>query len=247
MVYPILFKFGLITVYAYGTMLAIAFIVGVFVVRYEFRRRKIDPDYAYDFALATALGGIIGARLFYVIGHWSDFSHNFWETFKAWQGGLVFYGGLLGGFLGAFLVVRLHKLSLLKVADSLSVPLALGVAIGRFGCLLNGCCFGIPTKLPWGITFFDVPRHPTQIYELLYSLLIFLFLFLYVEKKIKLKSSGSLFLIYLLLYSFGRFWLEFLRDSPHILRYFTFSQLASLAIFVVAGYLFLQRIRLKRA
>ena len=244
--YPILFKIGPITIYAYGTMLAIAFIVGLYLARYEFRRHKINPDYAYDFVLAIALGGIIGARLFYIIGHWAYYSRHLGEIIQVQQGGLVFYGGLLGGFLGAFLVVRLRKLSLLKIADSLASPLALGTVIGRLGCFLNGCCYGLPTKLPWGVKFFDVPRHPTQIYELIHSLAIFFFLFLYVEKKIKLRSDGSLFLIYLLLYSFGRFWLEFLRDSPHVLRYFTFSQLASLVIFIVAGYLFFQRLRLKR-
>lgn len=244
--YPILFKVGPITVYAYGTMLAIAFIVGLYLARQEFKKRKINPDFAYDFALAIALGSIIGARLFYIIGHWSYYHSHLGEIIQVQQGGLVFYGGLLGGILGAWLIVRLRRLSLLKVADSLASPLALGTAIGRIGCFLNGCCYGIPTKLPWGIKFFDVPRHPSQIYELLQSLAIFLFLYLYAGKKVKLKSDGSIFLIYLLLYSFGRFWLEFLRDSPHILRYFTFSQLASLVIFVVAGYLFFQRFRLKR-
>lgn len=244
--YPILLKVGSITIYAYGTMLAIAFIVSLYVARYEFKKRKINPDVAYDFVLAIALGGIIGARLFYVIGHWAYYRIHLGEIVQVQQGGLVFYGGLLGGILGAWLVVRLRKLPLLKVADSLASPLALGTVIGRIGCFLNGCSYGTATKLPWGINFFDVPRHPTQLYELLHSLVIFLFLFLYVEKKIKLKSDGSIFMIYLLLYAFGRFWLEFLRDSPHILRYFTFSQVASLVIFIAAGYLFFQRLRLKR-
>lgn len=244
--YPILFRIGTITIYAYGTFLAIAFIVGLLIARIELKKRNINPDIAYDLLLATALGGIVGARLFYVIGHWDYYSRNLGEIIQIHRGGLVFYGGLLLGVLAAVLVARIRKVPILKIADSLASPLAIGMVVARNGCFLNGCSYGRPTNLLWGVNFFDVPRHPTQLYELIHSLLIFLFLFFYVEKRFEFKRDGSLFLVYIILYSFGRFLLEFLRDSPIILRYFTFSGFASLVIFVVSGYLFFRRYKLKQ-
>jgi phosphatidylglycerol:prolipoprotein diacylglycerol transferase len=245
-VYPVLFHIGSLTIYAYGTFLAIAFIVGLVIARIEFKKRDINPDIAYDLVLALALAGIIGARLFYVVGHWDYYSRNLTEIIQVHRGGLVFYGGLLFGVLAAIGVARIRKVSVLRIADSLASPLALGMVVARIGCFLNGCSYGHPTNLPWGVNFFDVPRHPTQLYELIHSLLIFLFLFLYVEKRFEFKRNGSLFLVYVILYSFGRFLLEFLRDSPLILKYFTFSGFASLVLFVVSGLLLLRRYRMKQ-
>lgn len=239
--YPILFRIGPFTIYAYGTFLAIAFIVGLVIARIGFKKRDINPDIAYDLVLALALAGIIGARLFYVVGHWDYYSRNLAEIIQVHRGGLVFYGGLLLGVLAAIGVARIRKISVLKIADSLASPLALGMVVARIGCFLNGCSYGRPTNLPWGVNFFDVPRHPTQLYELIHSLLIFLFLFFYVEKRFEFKRDGSLFLVYLILYSFGRFLLEFLRDSPLILKYFTFSGFASLVVFIVSAVIFYRR------
>lgn len=241
--YPVVARFGPITIYAYGTMLATAFVAGLALARYEFRRRKINPDFAYDFVLVTALGGIVFARLFYVLGHWDYYGTHLSESLAIWQGGLVFYGGLAGGILGVLVIVHWRRLSLWTVADALAAPLALGIAIGRVGCLLNGCCYGVPSTLPAPIafTFAGVTRYATQLYELVFVLGIFLFLFFYVERRLKLKSTGSLFLIFLWLYGFGRFWFEFVRESPRILGYFTFSQVVSFTIVVGAGYVLARR------
>jgi phosphatidylglycerol:prolipoprotein diacylglycerol transferase len=239
--HPILFKIGPVTVYSYGTLLAVALFAGLYLGRYELKRRKMNPDIAYDLILAIAIGGIVGARLFYIIGHWQYYGSHLSEVIQVQKGGLVFYGGLLVGGAAVFWVIQRQHLDMWKVADALAAPIALGTAIGRIGCLLQGCCYGLPTKLPWGINFFDIPRHPTQLYELLFDLAIFLGLFFYLEKGEILREKGSLFLSYLMIYSFGRFFLEFLRASPRILRYFTFSQLASAVLFGVTLYVLNER------
>lgn len=240
---PELFRIGSVTIYSYGTLLAIALFAGLYMARVEFRRRKMDPDAAYDLALAIAIGGIFGARLFYVVGHWSFYAARPLEIIQIQKGGLVFYGGLVFGGLGAYLVARYRRLPILKTADSLAAPLALGQAIGRIGCFLQGCCYGVPTASFIGVNFFDVARHPTQLYELVMDLAIFLVLLLYVERSRIVKADGSVFLVYLMLYSFGRFWLEFLRVSPHVLRYFTGSQLISAGVFAAALYFLVVRWR----
>lgn len=239
--YPILFKIGPVTIYSYGTLLAIALFAGLYMGRYELKRRNINPDVAYDLILAIAIGGIIGARLFYIIGHFNYYWTHLSEVIQIQKGGLVFYGGLLLGGAAVLWVIRRQELDMWLIADALAAPIALGTAIGRVGCLLQGCCYGIPTRLPWGIKFFDVPRHPTQLYELVFDLIIFAILFLYLERKQIFKEKGSLFMSYLLMYSFGRFWLEFLRACVKIFRYFTFSQLLSALIFGLMVYMLNER------
>ncbi len=241
--YPILFNAGNITIYAYGTFLAIALFAGLYMGRLEFKRRDIDPDLAYDLALAIALGGIIGARLFFVIGHWDYYSVHLVELIQLQKGGLVYYGGFFGGALAVYLVVRRKKIELLKVADGLAAPIALGLAIGRIGCLLNGCCYGLVTSLPIGIAFDGVVRQPTQLYSLFFNLTLFAIVFFVLEKREVFKKPGNLFIAYVGMYSFGRFWLEFLRTSQRLLNYFTFSQLLSAVLFTICLVFLITRYR----
>jgi phosphatidylglycerol---prolipoprotein diacylglyceryl transferase len=244
--YPILFKVGGITVYAFGTMLAIAFIVGLVLSRYEMKERGFDPDLAYDLVLGVALGSLIGARLFYVIGHWSDYySHNLLEILRVWNGGLVFYGGLLGGAIGMILIARVRQLNIYRLGDAIAAPLALGTAIGRIGCFLNGCCYGIAAKAPWGLDFFGKGRYlPTQLIEMVWALVMFGIIFFWLEKKVKFKTDGSLFLIYLALYSFGRFFVEFIRyNSWRLFGVLSFAQLISIVVFVVSVYFIIRKLQ----
>ncbi len=248
---PDLFEIGPITVHAYGFFLALAFIVGMLVSFSYLRRQFLDAYVVFELVLAAAVGGIIGARIFYVVGHWSEFSSRWWEAFKFWNvQGLVFYGGLIVGILAAAMVIRLRGLSIGIVLDSggLAVPAALAVA--RVGCFLNGCCFGKSSGLPWAVTFpADTqirmgmppnPIHPTQIYEIIMDLAIVVIL-LALHKRFRYR--GEIMLGFIMLYAFTRFTLEFLRyhTNPSANLFF---QLVSAAAFVLAGLVLVFRHRL---
>ena len=248
---PELFDIGPITVHAYGFFLALAFIVGMLVSFWYLRRQFMDAYVVFELVLAAAVGGIVGARIFYVVGHWREFSSAWWEAFKFWNvQGLVFYGGFILGVLAAVLVVRLRGLSIGVVLDSggLAVPAALVVA--RVGCYLNGCCFGKSSGLPWAVTFPPQtqmtmgmppnPVHPTQIYELIMDLAILLVL-LAVYKRFRYR--GEVMLAFVMLYAGVRFTNEFFRyhTNPNANLFF---QLLSVAAFVLAGAVLFFRFRL---
>ncbi|MBN2026243.1 MAG: prolipoprotein diacylglyceryl transferase [Actinobacteria bacterium] len=248
---PELFEIGSLTVHAYGFFLALAFIVGMLVSFWYLRRQFLDAYVVFELVLAAAVGGIVGARIFYVVGHWSEFSANWWEVFKFWNvEGLVFYGGFILGVLAAAAVIRLRGLSVGVVLDSggLAVPAALAVA--RIGCYLNGCCYGKSSSLPWAVTFPvktqinmgmpPNPVHPTQIYEIILDLAIVIIL-LAVYKRFRYR--GQIMLSFIMLYAVVRFILEFFRfhTKPSANLFF---QLVSVAAFVLAGLALLLRRRL---
>ena len=241
--YPELFHIGSFTIYSYGLMMALAFIVGLLVARRYFIEHYIRIDYLFDLLLAAVIGGIVGARLFYVIGHWSYFAKHPGEIIRLNMEGLVFYGGLLFGVIAALVVGHLRHLKFSFIADlaGLSVPLAL--AVGRIGCLLNGCCYGKKTGLPWGITFpqpIGGPRHPTQIYELILDVLLFAVLW---WARDKFDRGGEIFVLSVSGYAVIRFSMEFLREHAVANANLTF-QLISAAVLVVAITIFLFRYRI---
>ena len=135
---PVLFKLGSLTVRTYGVAVAMAFLVSIFLIRSEAKRKGFSPDLAYDIVLFAMIGGILGARLTFAGDHWRDFITNPAQIFAVWQGGLDFQGGLIGGALAVIVLVRIRKLSVGKVADMIVPALALGTAIGRLGCFANG-------------------------------------------------------------------------------------------------------------
>ncbi len=248
---PELFEIGPLTVHAYGFFLALAFIVGMLVSFWYLRKQFMDAYVVFELVLAAAVGGIVGARIFYIIGHWSSFSSAWWEIFYFWDvEGLVFYGGLIVGIAAAVAVVKWRGLSIGVVLDSggLAVPAALAVA--RVGCYLNGCCYGKSTSLPWGVTFPRAtqlsmgmpsnPVHPTQIYEIIMDLAILIIL-LAVYKRFRYR--GEIMLAFIMLYAVARFINEFFRAHTNASANL-FFQLLSVAAFVLAGAALLFRRRL---
>lgn len=243
--YPILFKIGPIPIHSYGLTIAIAFVVGLWIAQKEAKRKGIDTKLISDFAIYAIIFGILGARLAYTL--FFDFKYYLnhpLQILAVWQGGLVLYGGILGGLGAGIWFVKRHRLSFLKFADTLTPSLILGQAIGRIGCFLNGDAYGIPTKLPLGITFPEgslpdlrfgqVATHPTQIYELILNLVIFLILWKMREKK---AFNGFLFLSYLILYSFIRFFMEFVRGDTINLwnnSFISVAQFISVAVIVTS-------------
>jgi phosphatidylglycerol---prolipoprotein diacylglyceryl transferase len=219
--YPVLFKIGVLPVHAYGFMLALGFLAGILVSLYFARRVAVRPETILDLALYVIISALVGARLFYVIGRWPEYRENLLEIVMVQNGGLAFLGGLLLALAVVFCYARRKNLPVLRLFDVMAPGMALGYAITRIGCFLNGCCFGVPTRLPWGIAFppgslayAQFPgehTHPTQLYALFLMLVIF-FVTLYLWKS--RKYDGYIFFWTLILYALYRFAVEFFRYCP---------------------------------
>ncbi|MBI4698109.1 MAG: prolipoprotein diacylglyceryl transferase [Nitrospirae bacterium] len=252
--YPTLIKIGPIAIHTYGVMIALAFIVGIALAIRLGKKENITKEQILDIGFYTLLAAIIGSRLFYVLVEYKYFIKNPIDIFKVWEGGLVFYGGLLFVLPVVFYYFKRNKLPLWNTFDLFSPSVAIGHAIGRIGCLCAGCCYGMPTNLPWGITFKNpealaikgVPLHPTQLYESAAELSIFIFLMFFRKRK---TFDGQIFWIYILLYSVTRFIIEFFRGDEirgFIYDGISFSQGISIALFLTAM-IFLVFLRKKSA
>lgn len=267
--YPVIFDFGQISIFgreisivinSYGFMLMIAFYSCYFVLNREMKRLKLDENIASDIIVWAAIGGIGGAKLYYLI-------ENFDRVLIDPKGmifsgaGLVFLGGLIGGTMGVSYVFRRNSMEWFQSADIVAPLLALGYSLGRIGCLLVGDDYGLPTDLPWGISFPNglppttysvfqsyypwvdlsgfqpgiLKVHPTQIYESVIGFLIFLYLY-----KIRLtnKVAGSLFFKYLMFAGIERFFIEFIRMNPKYLFNLSGAQLISLGMISISIWFF---------
>lgn len=217
--HPILFQLGSLNIYAYGFFIAVGFILGFMAALRKSRQESIPSDRIVDLLFLVVISSIAGSRLLFVLVNLEAFRNDPLQVFRVWEGGLVFYGGLLLAAVVSLGYLKWSRLPVWKVADLLSPPIALGLFFGRIGCFFAGCCYGKETSLPWAVTFTDpnslarlnVSLHPTQIYEALVSLLLFLFLGWKGKKR---AFDGHIFFFFLLLYSVLRFTIEFLRDDP---------------------------------
>lgn len=245
--HPVLFRFGSISVYSYGVMIAMAFFVGAYLARRAARETDIPPDSVTDLALLLLISGIIGGRLLYVLLNIREYIENPVEIVMLQHGGLVFYGGAIGGIAALIIYARKRGFPIYKIGDLMVPYVALGQGIGRIGCFLNGCCWGKPTDSFFGVVFpgSGQPVHPTQIYSSLG--LIFIYGLLRLLQKMKVKE-GLVSISYGLFYSMFRFLMEFLRGDNMIELFgLTFSQFVSAIIFIVCIVLFLTRMKLKDA
>ena len=237
--HPILFKIGPVPIYSYGFMLALAFMIGIYLARKRAKIDGIDPNSVIDLGVWVLISGVVGARLVYVLANIREYLAAPLEIFMIHHGGLVFYGGVALATTAGVLFLRKRRISVFVMGDCVIPYVALSQAIARIGCLLNGCCYGKPTSLAWGIRLPGHPLalHPTQIYLSLNGLAIFLILGFIRGRK---AYQGQVFLAYFLLYPFARFFIEFLRgDCPVIFGVFTPSQLASASIFFLALTIFI--------
>lgn len=216
--HPVLFHIGKVTLYSYGFMIAVGILVGLFLARRQAAKEGIDQDKIIDIVFYILVAALVGARLLFVLMNFGEYAAHPLDIVKIWQGGLVFYGGLVPGVVIAIWYIRRLGLPLWQVTDIFAPSLAIGHAFGRIGCFLAGCCYGEACALPWAVTFTDprslapqgVPLHPTQLYSALGLLLLFAFLVFLRKKK---TFQGELFWTYILCYAVGRFLLEFLRGD----------------------------------
>jgi phosphatidylglycerol:prolipoprotein diacylglycerol transferase len=216
--HPILFQIGPVTIPTYGALVALGMILGLTLSLRLARRDGLDPDAVENLAFVVLLAGLIGARLWFVAIAWDHYRSHPWDVFRLWEGGLVFYGGLIPGILTAVAYMGIKRMPMFAVGDVLAPGLAIGQAVGRLGCLAAGCCYGRETGLPWAVIFTHphslapqgIPLHPTQLYDAL--TLGLLFTGLMVLRRFS-RRPGLVFWTYAFLQGLGRFLLEPLRND----------------------------------
>jgi phosphatidylglycerol:prolipoprotein diacylglycerol transferase len=227
--FPILFRVGGFPIYAYGFLIGLGFVAGLILSTLNAKKEGMPFERVVDLFFSSVLSAILGSRILFVLINFDSYRRDLLQIFKIWEGGLVFYGGLILAIGVATVYMKWHRLPLWKLADLFSPPVALGLFFGRIGCFLAGCCYGKETSLPWGVVFTNanslarlyVPLHPTQLYEAAGSLALFFFL----NWKLKNKSfDGQIIWLFLFSYSVFRFFIEIFRDDP---RKFVFQGLLS--------------------
>ncbi len=183
-----------VSVHGFGLMVAVAVAAGLALAVRRSRREGLDPDVVWDLTPWLLVGGLVGARLYFVAEYWGEKVNSIGQVFRVWEGGLVFYGCVVGGAVGFLLFRAWRSFPILATLDALAPSVALGIAIGRVGCFLNGCCYGAPCPLPWlGVQFpknsppwlaehaqglispdavWSLPLHPTQLYSAIDGLIL---------------------------------------------------------------------------
>ncbi len=231
---PVFFSFGPIHIYSFGAMVAL----GVFVSLKLMTRRAAKDGFPQvqevtDLTFITILAGFLGSRLHYVIQNWQWFSEHPFEILHLWEGGLIFYGGVFASMAALVIYMRIRKIPLLKGFDFLFPYLALAHAFGRFGCFLNGCCYGKPCALPWAVRFPGLQDavHPAQLYEAVLDIALFLFLNRRYSRK---AFDGQVTALYFVFYGAIRFIVEIFRDGNPVWQGLTYNQWISLG-FISAG------------
>jgi phosphatidylglycerol:prolipoprotein diacylglycerol transferase len=243
--HPILFEVGDWPVYSYGVLLAAAYLAALQLAVVRARRLGIDGTKIMDLGIYLIIAALVGAKLMLIAIDFRYFVNQPREILSLVRAGGVFYGGLIAALAVAIWLVRRYDLRLWTTADLFAPGIALGHVIGRFGCLLAGCCYGRPTSVPWAITFTNpaaaanvgtplgVPLHPTQLYDAGAELLI-LFVLLLTERRGR-TFAGRTFWLYVLLYGISRFIIEFYRgDDRGVILGVSTSQFVSLIAVPVA-------------
>jgi len=224
--HPVLFKIGSFEVRSYGFMLAISFLIGIYLAVKRAKSRGLDGEKIMDLSVVVIIAAIIGARFLYVIFHLEEFAGHWTDTFNPFQSngqigiaGLTMLGGVILAVVAALIYLRMKNLPILPVADVVIPLFFLGEAITRIGCYLNGCCFGTPCEhglfcvtFPHGSAagsvYPGIALHPAQLYSSAYAAVMFL-LMLWLDRK--RHFDGFLFYLFFILYGLGRFIIDFFR------------------------------------
>src|SRR5918994_2646830 len=241
---PILFQIGPITIYSFGAFMALAALTAAWVVHAELKRRGYNPELASTMVFAAAVGGLLGARILFIVEDWSTFVRSPWD-FIFTGAGFTWYGGFLGGVLGVSWIVKKNKIPWLIGADIAAPALAIAYGVGRLGCHVAGDGdWGTVTDVPWGVAYTNaiigwvdpttgvpyppgVRVHPTPIYEFLQSIVIFAILW---GIKTKGLAPGAIAWLYLILAGLARFTVEFWRVNPTLAAGLSEAQWISLIL-----------------
>ena len=255
---PVLFHLGPLTVYSYGLMMALGFLAADYVIRLECIRRGLDPEYSSSIVIAAAVAGLIGSRIYAILDDLPTYLAD--PRSMIFSGsGFVFYGGMIGGILGAYLVSRWYKIGFGVTMDMCACALAIGQAIGRIGCQLAGDGdWGLPSTMPWAMAypraivgwnsetvlklderyqlvsgyFPGVRVHPAPIYETILYLGVFTILW---SMRKTSYPPGRMIYWYLMLAGGARFLVEFWRINPRVFYMFSEAQLIAFAMMLLGG------------
>jgi len=253
--YPIIFHLGPVTIYSFGAMMALAALTAAWVVHAELKRRGYNPELASTIVFAAALGGLVGARLLFIVEEWDNFlaaPMNYILT----GAGFTWYGGFLGGVAAVSWVVKKNDIPWLIGADITAPALALAYGVGRIGCHVAGDGdWGKITDVPWGVAYTNaivgwgdpntgIPYppgtrvHPTPLYEFIQGVIVFGILWSLRKRGY---APGTMAWLYLILGGIARFVVEFLRINPPLAFGLTEAQLFSVALIALGIFLLATR------
>lgn len=249
---PIAFSIGNVHIAWYGILIAVGILLAMFMAFKNCKRFGVNADKLVDVVLGGLIGGVVGARVYYVILSWDQYKDNLSSIWHTWEGGMAIYGGIIGAFLVGGIVARVHKMHVLPVLDIAALGFLIGQGLGRWGNFINGEAFGCNTNLPWGMTGDRIvaylsdsknimaltelgitvdasaPVHPCFLYESLWCILGFVVLFIYSRHR---RFDGEIFLMYLGWYSFERMFVEGLRTDSLMIGKIRVSQLLAGLLF----------------
>jgi phosphatidylglycerol:prolipoprotein diacylglycerol transferase len=239
--HPELFHLGPLTLRTYGLFMALGYLAGISLMVFLNRKEGRSDELALDWAVWIMIGAIVGGRLMYIVVQPDNFVRDPIEILRVWNGGLVYYGGLIGASLTSIWYLRRHKAPLWKVADCAAPGIAVGQALGRVGCYFNGCCYGVVSE-EHGVVFpalgDNLPHLPTQLWESALALLLAGALFMLKARR---AYAGQIFVFYLWFYGGLRFCIEFWRGDEQrgviIWDIFSPAQWTSLASVAIGTWL----------
>lgn len=233
---PVALSIGSFEVRWYGIMVVLAVVAVIAISVHEARRVGMPTEHIYNVGLWAIISGMVVSRLFHVIDKWEYYVAHPQQIVRF--EGLTVYGAVVGAVLAVLAYAWVKKLSFWQISDIAAPGALVGQAIGRIGCLINGCCYGLPTSLPWGLVYTHPASyapigeavHPTPIYHLLWNLIAFAILWFL---RTRLKPTGSIFLAYLALYSTGDLVIRFVREGEPFLFGMQQAQLIGVAMLVI--------------
>lgn len=250
---PIIFSIGHFHLRWYSLIVMLAVGIGFWLVLREAKRKGFDQESILDLAVWVVFSGLIGARLFHVIDHWSDvFSKDPGRIFAIWEGGLAVWGAVVGGLIPLIIFARRKYWNLGQLLDAFAPGLVLGQAIGRFACIITGDSVGQATNGPFGLAYTSpdamVPQlgvfyTPTPVYEILLNTAIFSILWRLRKRSL---PEGALFLIYLSLYSFGRFFITMMSSYREFAFGLNQAQVMSILSLAVAAPILIRMALIRR-
>lgn len=238
---PIAFTIFGLEVRWYGIIITFGLVMSAVIAARNVKNSGMDSELISDYLLFAVPIAIICARLYYVAFEWDYYAGDILRIINIRQGGLAIHGGLIGGFLSAYIFSRIKKIDFFQFLDIICVSIPLGQSIGRWGNFTNSEAHGVPTALPWAINVDGVMVHPTFLYESIWDFLLFLLLMhMFKNKKHK---NGQIVCLYLVGYSVGRFFIEGLRTDSLMIMGMRTAQLMSLFLIAVGltGYFVLQK------
>lgn len=237
---PIAFTIAGIDIRWYGILIGVAFLLAIYISYLRAPKFGIVQDDILDLTIFLIPCSIIGARAYYVIFSYDNYRGNFIQMLNLRAGGLAIHGGIIAGVIVSYIVAKRKKIKFSNLADLIMPQVALAQAIGRWGNFFNSEAHGGPTNLPWAITVYGEKVHPTFLYESIWCFFIFILL-IFLSNRIKF--NGQIALLYAMLYSFERFWVEGLRTDSLMIGQFRQAQVLSLVVFILALSAYIYQVR----